>query len=359
MKKVLSLLIVLSMLFALSAAAHAANEPTISVGSAEGVAGDTVSIPVSFLGNPGICSYSLTVSYDSTVLRLDGITPNDEVGGNFAFTKKAVWYNSKDVTFSGTFLTLEFTILDGAEDGDTTVSVSYNSGDICNYNEDDVNFTVTPGKITVGDGGGDTPTPGEDDPVTGPTIKVASADASIGSSVDLDVQFLNNPGITSYTLTVVYDSTALRLDSVTPNEAGAGGQFAFAKKAVWFASRDTSFSGTFLTLSFTVLDGAENGNTDVTVSYNPGDICNYNEDDVNFAVIPGHINIKNYSVVMPGDIDGDGKVNVKDANMLKQAVVGKLNLSGTSFIAGDLNGDEKINVLDCNLIKKLITGKTI
>lgn len=338
-----------------------ANEssPTLTLSDAVVCAGESFTVYVTASDNPGISSFTLSIDYDTEAFSLTDVVVNPDLGGQSSYNKKVVWITSNDTTYNGTILTLSFTANDTASVNEYPISVSYAPGDICNYNEEDVDFTVIPGKITVGDSGS-TEDPGtgggEDEPVTGPAIKVAGVSAAPGDTVSVPVDFLNNPGISSYTLSVSYDETRLRLDSVVSDD-GVGGQFAFVKKAVWFSSSDVTVSGTFLTLNFTVLEDAPEGDANVSVSYSPGDICNYNEEDVSFTVIPGSVSIK-AADELPGDIDGDGKVNSKDANLMKQAVVGRISLDKTAFSAADLNGDTKLNAQDCVLLKAIILGKS-
>ena len=126
-----------------------ADAPTIEVGSVTAEAGTVVEVPVSFTGNPGICSFTLAFTYDPDVLTLESVKPSDEIGGNFAFGKRAVWIASGDVKADGVFLTLRFKIDHYVEAKDYSVGVVYNKGDICNYNEDDVDFETVSGRITV------------------------------------------------------------------------------------------------------------------------------------------------------------------------------------------------------------------
>lgn len=54
-----------------------------------------------------------------------------------------------------------------------------------------------------------------------------------------------------------------------------------------------------------------------------------------------------------GDLNGDGKVNAIDANIMKQIVLG----TDAPCIQADINGDGKVNAVDSNLLKALILGQ--
>lgn len=67
--------------------------------------------------------------------------------------------------------------------------------------------------------------------------------------------------------------------------------------------------------------------------------------------------IKSYRVVVTGDVNGDGKINITDMIAVKQDILGKSKLSGLRKSAGDVNGDGKINITDFIKIKASILGK--
>ena len=123
---------------------------SMTVGSAEAAPGETVSVPVALVGNPGICAFTLAFEYDTNVLTLDSAAPSPSLGGQFNFGTKAAWISFSDYEKDGEILTLYFTVNAGASSGAASpVSVVYGSGDICNFNEDDVDFAVVPGTVTV------------------------------------------------------------------------------------------------------------------------------------------------------------------------------------------------------------------
>lgn len=124
--------------------------PTISVGTATAMPGDTITIPVSISGNPGINTFSLGFEYDKGKLTVLDVTPSPQLGGQFAYKKKAVWLNSTDSNYNGVILYLKIRVSESAAYGESTISVTYSPGDISNYNENDVNFAVSSGQIIIG-----------------------------------------------------------------------------------------------------------------------------------------------------------------------------------------------------------------
>ena len=127
----------------------AAGSPTVTVLTAEANPGDTVEINVVMNNNPGINTFSFGFEYDSSKLKLINVIVDKNLGGQFAYKKKAVWLNSKDIKYNGNILKLKFKVSDTAQAGETTISLTYSPGDISNYNEQDVNFKLEAGKILI------------------------------------------------------------------------------------------------------------------------------------------------------------------------------------------------------------------
>ena len=60
---------------------------------------------------------------------------------------------------------------------------------------------------------------------------------------------------------------------------------------------------------------------------------------------------------VPGDVTGDGKVNVQDVAKLAKAALNLVTLTDTEKKAGDVTGDGKINVQDVAKVAKAALGK--
>ena len=150
-----SFVIVLSVLimFSMCPAVFAAGTPTMTVSSAKARAGDTVTLKVSIANNPGINTFSLGFDYDKSKLQLSDVIIDGNLSGQFVYKKKAVWLNGKDIKYNGDILTLKFKVLDDAKSGETVIKPTYSPGDISNYNEENVNFKVISGAITIENGG--------------------------------------------------------------------------------------------------------------------------------------------------------------------------------------------------------------
>lgn len=69
----------------------------------------------------------------------------------------------------------------------------------------------------------------------------------------------------------------------------------------------------------------------------------------------GKCTVCNFGKAMPGDINGDDKVDVKDLMLLRRYMAGYTDDNFNS-IAADVNGDDKINSTDLILIRRYLAG---
>lgn len=72
------------------------------------------------------------------------------------------------------------------------------------------------------------------------------------------------------------------------------------------------------------------------------------------------VNGKNYSIVVTGDLSGDGEISIIDLNKLKSHIVGRTGyeLTGGYFKAANLSydRDDEVTILDLNKMKRIVTG---
>ena len=64
--------------------------------------------------------------------------------------------------------------------------------------------------------------------------------------------------------------------------------------------------------------------------------------------------ISTYTPTLPGDVNGDGRVNVSDVNMLKRAIVGAVEVTDRKSL--DVNSDGRFNVSDINALLRILVG---
>lgn len=161
-KKIIAL--ILAICFCLTAAVTAyAAAPSITVSSEEAERGQEVTVKVSLANNPGIVSMNLLVKYDTNVLEYKSASINSKfsnIPGAVAIpneaANKTIYLNwtilstdGKDCTLNGTFAEIKFVVKADAAKGDSAIIVTYDEENIYNAKEENVNFAVNNGKVTV------------------------------------------------------------------------------------------------------------------------------------------------------------------------------------------------------------------
>ena len=153
----------------------------IEVTNASAFQGATVNLPVTIKNNPGISGAALTVSYDKSILTLNGIEKGSVFGtGNYtSYPESGVvsWYHTENITADGTLFTLQFTVNSNAEVGTYSVTVGVREGKATNLTNADSNAVSAefiPGTLEVMSGvRGDVT--GDNDVAMNDVVKVARA----------------------------------------------------------------------------------------------------------------------------------------------------------------------------------------
>ena len=65
-----------------------------------------------------------------------------------------------------------------------------------------------------------------------------------------------------------------------------------------------------------------------------------------------------FTVIIRGDTNGDGKINITDYAIVKRSIQGKTSLNSATKISSDVNKDGKVNITDYAIIKRSIQGQT-
>lgn len=189
-------------------------------------------------------------------------------------------------------------------------------------------------------------------------LKVSTVSGCPGDTVTVTVELDNNPGIASLKFDVTYDQTYLTLNAVT--FASGFGSYVTAPEpfsspqTISFVSplEDVTSNGLFATLTFSISQYAPDGSySDITVSYDEDDVFDSNYDNVGLNITNGRVTI--YEGI-PGDIDGDKKVNNKDAILLFRYVAGWNVEVDTGAL--DVNGDGKANNKDAITLFRYVAG---
>ncbi len=189
-----------------------------------------------------------------------------------------------------------------------------------------------------------------------PRVEVESKRVGLGRSVDVNISIKNNPGIAAMKLLVSYDE-GLTLDKVTFGDIG--GQSITSPKLTspvilnWF-NGDGNLAATntvYATLTFTADADTVTEFKNIAIDFDPEDVVDINENEVEFVSIDGGIDVLKY---IPGDINDDGKVNNKDIIRLFHYLSGITD--EVNEAATDVNIDGAVNNKDITTLFKYLSG---
>lgn len=112
---------------------------TVSVGSAEAKVGDTVKLPVTIKGNPGIMALLIDFKFDSESLQFVGFEKgkifSDYETSDAKGVVRLMCVENEDVKGDGELITLEFKVI-GDKSAEAEVSVALEDNSLCNYDEE-------------------------------------------------------------------------------------------------------------------------------------------------------------------------------------------------------------------------------
>lgn len=182
------------------------------------------------------------------------------------------------------------------------------------------------------------------------TVTVETKNAMAGSTVNLDVKISNNPGFAAISLDIDYDKTNLTLKGFTYNDTALAGASTTPYNAnastpclyVVNGSQNITGDFTLATLTFEVKANAKNNTSAyVKLTYDPENVYNIGEQNISCNITNGAVNIIS---CIPGDINGDEKVNSKDVSRLMQYHAHwDVEVNEPAL---DTNGDGKLNSKD-------------
>ncbi|MBQ1207821.1 MAG: hypothetical protein IIX65_04775, partial [Lachnospiraceae bacterium] len=66
-----------------------------------------------------------------------------------------------------------------------------------------------------------------------------------------------------------------------------------------------------------------------------------------------------YTVVIYGDVSGDGKIDALDLMTVRQYLKKKVDLSGLYTVAADVSGDGKIDALDLMMVRQHLKKRLV
>ena len=204
-----------------------------------------------------------------------------------------------------------------------------------------------------------------------PTIQIKKVKARPGNEVDVVIELEKNTGFADLGIEVGYPQDVMTLTNVTP-DSNVGGTFTPAQTYTvnpfnmgWASGVNITYNGSLATLTFEVADDAADGFYPITLDYYKGRDGNYvdgddvnydeNEQAVGFVYISGGIVVASY---IPGDINGDEKVNNKDATALLRYLAG-WDVDGINTDALDTDGSGMVNNKDATHLLRYLAGWSV
>ena len=123
--------------------------------------------------------------------------------------------------------------------------------------------------------------------------------AEVGATVAVAVTVSGNPGFGCYTVNLSYDTTALKLVSLSDAGCISAGKGTFLSNAAGNCAsffvmdlNNVTGDGNLFIATFEVLDGAKAGKTyNVSASFEPGSLANANNEDISMGISGGSVTI--------------------------------------------------------------------
>ena len=177
-----------------------------------------------------------------------------------------------------------------------------------------------------------------------------------GDLVDVNLNILNNPGITALSVDVIYSSADLELVSVSngglfEDAISTGDTNANPLRISWYASdsQNKTQSGTLAILKFRIRDNAICSR--VNISYNPDNLFDNTLQNQSFEISNGWVLVGDKKI---GDTNSDNNVSIRDVTAIQRQLVELEDLSDEEFVLADTNGDGEINIADATHLQKFL-----
>ena len=328
MKKVLSIIIALFMLFAAMPMTSFAADVTaeLIIDSVEASAGETIDVNINLKNNPGIVSANINVAFDDELTLVGAkngnVFPADisfippkqlstigEVKASCNFAWQGVDIADSDIK-DGTILTLKFKVSDQAVINDKyNITVTSRSSDIVDKNLNSISLAPSASAVSITESSKDE---------GGVKIYFDSVKALPGKEATVDLKIENNPGIISASINVAFDEALTLIGAVNgtafpssmsfipPKQLSTVGKINgncnFAWQSADIDAADIA-DGIILSLKFKVSDEASVGDVyNITISARSSDVV---DKDMNVIQLPNFTSsiIIEENVAKPNSID--------------------------------------------------------
>ncbi len=177
-----------------------------------------------------------------------------------------------------------------------------------------------------------------------------------GETVEINLNLLNNPGITALSIDVSYSEQDVELlgfenGGLFEDSVSTGSLNTSPLKISWYAtdSRNKTASGTLATVKFRIRENAVSSR--VIISYNPENVFDNTLQNQMFDVKHGWILIGDAKI---GDTHSDNNVSIRDVTAIQRHIAELETLSGEQLVLADTNGDNEINIADATHLQMFL-----
>lgn len=196
--------------------------------------------------------------------------------------------------------------------------------------------------------------------VSAAEIFVENVNAQPGETIEVPVCIENNTGIASVRMKLTFDP-----DALTPTGVEAGNLSGSAQVAgnagqtgeyyiLWSNAEDVTDDGSLVNVIFTVSESISVGeSSEISLSYEEGDVCNEAHDDLSVKVKPGNVFIKD---ILLGDVYEDEKLNSHDILLLQQYMTELAEFSRHQMQLGDMDEDGDVTMKDVVALAKVLVS---
>lgn len=199
-------------------------------------------------------------------------------------------------------------------------------------------------------------------------IVAAASDSAphAGDDVTVTISIEHNPGFVGYELGVSYDEAVLEWTGAAPATELAGyeasvSSFELGEHMFWTGIEDVTGDVDLLVLTFHVKDDATVGSaSDVLVSIEQLYADKGDYDDIAATVKGAAVTVTSNRRL--GDINGDGRISIRDVNLMMAAVRDEMCIDAEQWNEEwwyyDMNGDHRITIRDVNLLMAILRDES-
>lgn len=205
-------------------------------------------------------------------------------------------------------------------------------------------------------------------------IEIENVTAKTGKTVDVKINLINNPGLATLDMEVLYDMDIFTLKSVkdggliVPNTQSGNDLYpAHSDNYIspyhlsWpndLEEKNITATGTLVTLTFEVADNANVGDYNIVIDPASVIITDYKSNDVECDITNGTVTVADGNSYLVGDVNGDGEVNKADSMILSRYIGGWKDYDKkiVNMDSADLNRDGEVNKADSMILSRYVGG---